>query len=571
MLVWPATRVPCGQTLPGVREQTSSAAGPARMCECACVCVSERASAGWGGPTASHFPHCTEEGEGERDWRRTAPPRSPKATGPPIPGQSPKYRNRGNGQRWNMDEGIPHLQERQLLEHRDFIGLDYSSLYMCKPKRSMKRDDSKDTYKLPHRLIEKKRRDRINECIAQLKDLLPEHLKLTTLGHLEKAVVLELTLKHLKALTALTEQQHQKIIALQNGERSLKSPIQADLDAFHSGFQTCAKEVLQYLSRFESWTPREPRCAQLINHLHAVATQFLPTPPPLLTPQVPLGKGTGTPPGAGAAAGPCLERVGQKLEPLAHCVPVIQRTQPGAELAAENDTDTDSGYGGEAEARPDRERAKGSGPSRVTIKQEPPGEDSPAPKRMKLDARGGGGLGGGAAAAAAALLGPDPAAAAAAALLRPDAALLSSLVAFGGGGGAPFAQPAPAAAPFCLPFYFLSPSAAAAYVQPFLDKSGLEKYLYPAATTPFPLLYPGIPAAAAAAAAAAAFPCLSSVLSPPPEKAGAAAATLLPHEGAPQPQHPHGRAHLPFAAPREPGNPGSSAQEDPAQPAKESP
>ncbi|XP_017719970.1 PREDICTED: class E basic helix-loop-helix protein 41-like [Rhinopithecus bieti] len=288
-----------------------------------------------------------------------------------------------------MDEGIPHLQERQLLEHRDFIGLDYSSLYMCKPKRSMKRDDTKDTYKLPHRLIEKKRRDRINECIAQLKDLLPEHLKLTTLGHLEKAVVLELTLKHLKALTALTEQQHQKIIALQNGERSLKSPIQSDLDAFHSGFQTCAKEVLQYLSRFESWTPREPRCVQLINHLHAVATQFLPTPQ-LLTQQVPLSKGTGAPSAAGSAAAPCLERTGQKLEPLAYCVPVIQRTQPSTELAAENDTDTDSGYGGEAEARPDREKGKGAGASRVTIKQEPPGEDLPAPKRMKLDSRGGG-------------------------------------------------------------------------------------------------------------------------------------------------------------------------------------
>ncbi|NWU03134.1 BHE41 protein, partial [Urocynchramus pylzowi] len=135
-----------------------------------------------------------------------------------------------------------------------FSRLDYPALYMCKPKRGVKRDESKETYKLPHRLIEKKRRDRINECIAQLKDLLPEHLKLTTLGHLEKAVVLELTLKHLKALTALTEQQHQKIMALQNGERSMKSPVQADLDAFHSGFQTCAKEVLQYLSRFESWT-----------------------------------------------------------------------------------------------------------------------------------------------------------------------------------------------------------------------------------------------------------------------------------------------------------------------------
>lgn len=47
----------------------------------------------------------------------------------------------------------------------------------------------------------------------------PLPLPLQTLGHLEKAVVLELTLKHLKALTALTEQQHQKIIALQNGKR----------------------------------------------------------------------------------------------------------------------------------------------------------------------------------------------------------------------------------------------------------------------------------------------------------------------------------------------------------------
>lgn len=38
-----------------------------------------------------------------------------------------------------------------------------------------------------------------------------------TLGHLEKAVVLELTLKHVKALTNLIEQQQQKIIALQSG------------------------------------------------------------------------------------------------------------------------------------------------------------------------------------------------------------------------------------------------------------------------------------------------------------------------------------------------------------------
>ncbi|KAG8536190.1 hypothetical protein GDO81_026933, partial [Engystomops pustulosus] len=235
-----------------------------------------------------------------------------------------------------MDEAIHSLQERQLLEHRDFLGMDYPSLYLCKPKRGIKRDDSKETYKLPHRLIEKKRRDRINECIAQLKDLLPEHLKLTTLGHLEKAVVLELTLKHLKGLTSLTEQQHQKIISLQNGERSMKTPIQSDLDAFHSGFQTCAKEVLQYLSRFESWSARDQRCTQLLNHLHTVSSQILPSSQ-LLLQQIPGGK----------TASPSPSRGVPKVENQTNCVPVIQRTQ-NLELS-ENDTDTDSGYGGEGE------------------------------------------------------------------------------------------------------------------------------------------------------------------------------------------------------------------------------
>ncbi|XP_064557216.1 class E basic helix-loop-helix protein 41 [Zonotrichia leucophrys gambelii] len=428
-----------------------------------------------------------------------------------------------------MDEGISRLPERQLLEHRDFIGLDYPALYMCKPKRGVKRDESKETYKLPHRLIEKKRRDRINECIAQLKDLLPEHLKLTTLGHLEKAVVLELTLKHLKALTALTEQQHQKIIALQNGERSMKSPVQADLDAFHSGFQTCAKEVLQYLSRFESWTPREQRCAQLLGHLHSISSQFLPGPQLLSPPPGPLSKGSSS--SSSPPAPPCAP--GHKPEGQANCVPVIQRTH-AAELSAETDTDTDSGYGGEGEARPERGPAAAAGGAlpALAIKQEPSGDEvPPAPKRLKLD-RGGSPMPGPPGLAA---RGAEAAAAAAAALVRPDAALLGSLMALGaGGGGAPFGQPA--AAPFCLPFYFISPSAAAAYMQPFLDKSSLEKYLYPAA--PIPLLYPGIPAqaAAAAAAAAASFPCLSSVLGP--EKA-AAAATGLP----PTPHLPH-----PFAA-----------------------
>ncbi|XP_061825280.1 class E basic helix-loop-helix protein 41 [Nerophis lumbriciformis] len=245
-----------------------------------------------------------------------------------------------------MDERIEHLHDRHFMDRADFLGVDYPSLYMCKPKRGIKREDGgKDAYKLPHRLIEKKRRDRINECIGQLKDLLPEHLKLSTLGHLEKAVVLELTLKHLNALTAVTEQQHQKIVALQNGK---KTSVHADLDAFHSGFQTCAKEVLQHLSQFENWTTREQSCAQLVKHLHKVLAQVQ----------------------SGATAD-CQKADNQ--------VPVIQRTQGVGGDVTENDTDTDSGYGGEAEKGEGKE-CEGGGKK---IKQEF-GDDRPA-KKAKMN------------------------------------------------------------------------------------------------------------------------------------------------------------------------------------------
>ncbi|CAL8357056.1 unnamed protein product [Lota lota] len=379
-----------------------------------------------------------------------------------------------------MDDRILHLQKRQFMEHTDFLGMEYPSLYICKSKRAMKREDGgKDAYKLPHRLIEKKRRDRINECIGQLKDLLPDHLKLATLGHLEKAVVLELTLKHLNALTAVTEQQHQKIIALQSGDQSMKSSIHADLDAFQSGFQACTKEVLHYLNKFENWSTREQKCTQLICHLHKVLAQFQPAVAPLLLQQqLPV-------------AGAQQEHDRHKADGQANCVPVIQRTQAG-ELN-ENDTDTDSGYGGE----PDKHDGKNTGCERaakaqgghraVKIKQEF-GDDRVAKKtKMNCSVNG--------------LVGADPS--------RPDLALMNSLMGIPGVGQQ---------TPFCMPFYFINPSAAASYM-PFFDKSNIDKYVYPAAaaaaaalTSPFPWLYPGISAhaAAAAATAAAAFPGLSA-------------------------------------------------------------
>lgn len=239
------------------------------------------------------------------------------------------------------------------------------------------------------------------------------------------------------------------------------------MDAFHTGFQACAKEVLQYLNQFENWTTREQRCVQLINHLHKVLAQFQPGAPPLQH-QLPTGDA----------------QDGQRAESQANCVPVIQRTQAG-ELN-ENDTDTDSGYGGEAEKNDgkekERERNKAQGPKAVKIKQE--FGDDRAAKKPKVNWAGNG------------FGGADPA--------RPDLALVNSLMGISGVGQQ---------TPICMPFYFINPSAAASYM-PFFDKSNIEKYMYPAAAalaSPFPWLYPAHAAAAAAAAAtAAAFPGLSA-------------------------------------------------------------
>ncbi|XP_042304562.1 class E basic helix-loop-helix protein 40 [Sceloporus undulatus] len=344
------------------------------------------------------------------------------------------------------------------LEGNEMPGLDFAHVYQVyKPRRGLKRgDDSKETYKLPHRLIEKKRRDRINECIAQLKDLLPEHLKLTTLGHLEKAVVLELTLKHVKALTNLIEQQQQQIIALQKGLHADElSPrnLDSSQEVFRSGFQMCAKEVLQYVAKHEN--AKELKSSQLISHLHRVASEVL---------QAGISRKL-------ADAVPKLTDLKEKTCSLTkaaevhgkNCVPVIQRTfaHSSGEQSG-SDTDTDSGYGGELEKNDSKSdvqyfkkdtELKYAVQERISsIKQE--SEDPPAKKtRMEMS--------------------------------EDEDHFSSDML---GPSSSSFLSPHPHQPPLCLPFYLIPPSATA-----YLPM--LEKCWYPASV---PVLYPSLPASTAA-------------------------------------------------------------------------
>ncbi|XP_049894567.1 class E basic helix-loop-helix protein 40-like [Epinephelus moara] len=397
-------------------------------------------------------------------------------------------------------ERIPSAQPPPLSKHQadlsDVQGMDFP-MYVYKPRRGMKRgEESKETYKLPHRLIEKKRRDRINECIAQLKDLLPEHLKLTTLGHLEKAVVLELTLKHVKALTSLLEQQQQKILALQNGMQIEQPPVSQEKseEMFRSGFHMCAKEMLQYLSNHE--TDRDLTPSHVINHLHKLAAEVLQSPARPRTPLSPPPEEiptyhqhqphkempTSLPPKPSEGYG-------------RNCVPVIQRAYaPPSSEQSGSDTDTDSGYGGELEktesgatqGRPEYygsesqlKRALGDRQS-SSIKRE---DDEPRHKRPRVESSEDELLSGGESSS-------------------PSSGYGSYMSV------SPNHPPPPH--PLCMPFYLIPPSAAA-----YLPM--LEKCWYPGAV---PMLYPGMGGSA---------PTMPSERPPPPQL------VLSPRGGSPAP------------------------------------
>lgn len=221
---------------------------------------------------------------------------------------------------------------------------------------------------------------------------------------------------------------------------------------FRSGFQMCAKEVLQYVAKHE--TSKDLKSSQLISHLQRVASEVLQS-------------------GASRKSGEAVPKLMDMKENSgsltkaaeAHgrnCVPVIQRTfaHSSGEQSG-SDTDTDSGYGGELEKSDSKSdpqyfkkdtELKYSVQERLSsIKQE--NEDPPA-KRTRMETS------------------------------EDDGHFSNDVL----GSPSSFLGPHPHQPPLCLPFYLIPPSATA-----YLPM--LEKCWYPASV---PVLYPSLPASTAA-------------------------------------------------------------------------
>ncbi|XP_033838782.1 transcription factor HES-1-B-like [Periophthalmus magnuspinnatus] len=143
------------------------------------------------------------------------------------------------------------------------------------PARTDHRPTASESRKSSKPIMEKRRRARINESLGQLKMLILEALKKDTSRHskLEKADILEMTVKHLRNLQRL------QITAAVHADPGL-------LGKYRAGFSECVGEVTRFLSTCEG-VHSEVR-TRLLSHLSSCVSHMYPPVVPSL-PSLPLG------------------------------------------------------------------------------------------------------------------------------------------------------------------------------------------------------------------------------------------------------------------------------------------
>jgi len=109
-------------------------------------------------------------------------------------------------------------------------------------------------------IIEKRRRDRINTSLSELKRLVPQALEKSGSAKLEKAEILQMTVEHLKNFNA-------------NNLGGYTDNTRLARDYHGVGFRECATEVSRYLVSVEGLDIQDPLRIRLMSHLQMFIAQ----------------------------------------------------------------------------------------------------------------------------------------------------------------------------------------------------------------------------------------------------------------------------------------------------------
>ncbi|CAH1783613.1 unnamed protein product [Owenia fusiformis] len=114
---------------------------------------------------------------------------------------------------------------------------------------------------MSHRIIEKRRRDRMNNCLADLSKLIPKHFLKQGQGRIEKTEIIELAIRHICHLQELTRK-------LPDCEREKFENIDSSSDTYAMGYDRCIDEVLRYFQECKSMSLADPVVVELQHTLY---------------------------------------------------------------------------------------------------------------------------------------------------------------------------------------------------------------------------------------------------------------------------------------------------------------
>ncbi|XP_022652026.1 uncharacterized protein LOC111273627 isoform X3 [Varroa jacobsoni] len=113
---------------------------------------------------------------------------------------------------------------------------------------------------MSHRIIEKRRRDRMNNCLADLSRLIPAIYLKKGRGRIEKTEIIEMAIKHLKHLQAHACKDPATCEVAQQIENDHRHQ-------YRLGFHECMSECVRFLVEIEGMYAGDDLCIRLMNHL----------------------------------------------------------------------------------------------------------------------------------------------------------------------------------------------------------------------------------------------------------------------------------------------------------------
>lgn len=161
--------------------------------------------------------------------------------------------------------GPNSLQDERSLNFATSPGDELDLTFAKKPKTI--RDP------MSHRIIEKRRRDRMNNCLADLSRLIPTKYLKQGQGRIEKTEIIEMAIRHIKDLTAQTSKAGD-VLSEDKEVCSSAVALKSSLPDRYLGFKECQDEVMRFLVEIEGWDAHDQLCTRMMGHLEQAGEKF---------------------------------------------------------------------------------------------------------------------------------------------------------------------------------------------------------------------------------------------------------------------------------------------------------